>query len=88
MKFIIFGFKMTNGNSYRYIHQGYFKAAETLGYETYWLDNFDTVNPSFLKTPSFLLKDGRMTTCLYVKIHFISFIILVIRQRIKGLIIT
>lgn len=48
---------MTNGNSYRYIHQGYFKAAETLGYETYWLDNFDTVNPSFFEN-SIILTEG------------------------------
>lgn len=40
MKFIIWGHKL-HTHTHSYIHYGYYKAFQSLGYETYWLDNND-----------------------------------------------
>lgn len=45
-RIIIWGYKPHTGHTHLYIHQEYYKAAKSMGYETYWLDHTDSFDPS------------------------------------------
>jgi hypothetical protein len=42
MKFIVWGHKL-HSHTHSYIHYGYYKAFNSLGYECYWYDNNDRI---------------------------------------------
>ncbi len=46
-KIIIWGYKLDTGHTHAYVHYGFYRAAQFMGYETYWLDNRDAVDSSF-----------------------------------------
>jgi hypothetical protein len=45
-RIIIWGHKPHTRHTHGYIHEGYFNAAESMGYETHWLDNHDNFDPT------------------------------------------
>lgn len=73
MKFIIYGFKLSQKNPHKYIHNGYYMAAKYLGYDTYWFDDNDTVNPNIYEN-SIILTEGWVTNKLPICKNSIYFI--------------
>lgn len=45
-RIIVWGYKPYTGHTHSYIHEGYYRAAASMGYETHWLDHNDNFNPS------------------------------------------
>jgi hypothetical protein len=53
MNFVVWGHKL-HSHTHSYIHYGYAKAFEALGYKVYWLDNQDKIPEVFTKDDIFL----------------------------------
>jgi hypothetical protein len=49
MKFIVYGYKMSCKHTHKYTHEGIYNAATSLGYETYWIDDNDVLDPLFFE---------------------------------------
>lgn len=46
-KIIVWGHKLDTGHTHSYVHLGFYRAAQFMNYESYWLDNRDNVDESF-----------------------------------------
>lgn len=46
-KIIVWGAKLDTGHTHGFIHEACVRAAKHMGWNTYWLDNRDNVDPSF-----------------------------------------
>lgn len=60
-KIIIWGVKPDTGHTHTYIHSAFYRAAQYLGVEVYWLDDRDNVDPSFFDD-SLILSEHSIAT--------------------------